>query len=213
MASPVAGVPESGLEPTLHPMQGRAWQGLRLGEVGDVRRDEVPFELDRKLAALCHERGPLRAVLARIASRLVLLECLGAPRLCAALRLRGREAGDFGALRSGSGRGRGEAGPAPPPGGRARLRRAGLDEGAPAGASALRRRRSGLDRSRPARHGGGALQGGPQGGSGLRRSGSGRGNNGEKLHLQGALQPQGEFQVARGQRGCPARGGPHASPL
>jgi hypothetical protein len=43
----------------------------RLVEVGDLRRDEVPWELDRRLAALCRERAPLRAVIARIAARLV----------------------------------------------------------------------------------------------------------------------------------------------
>ena len=74
MASPVAAVAESALEPALYPGgEGAAWEGLRLQEVGDVRRDEVPFELDTKLTALCQERGPLRAVLARIAFRLVSL--------------------------------------------------------------------------------------------------------------------------------------------
>ena len=55
-----------------------------LEEVGDLRRVELPWELDRKLTALCNERGPLRAVLARIAWRLVWLrawERLGFARL------------------------------------------------------------------------------------------------------------------------------------
>ena len=85
MASPVEAVPESAPPPALSPGgEGAAWEGLRLQEVGDVRRDEVPFELDKKLVALCHERGPLRAVLARIAFHLVWLsgwERLGYARL------------------------------------------------------------------------------------------------------------------------------------
>jgi hypothetical protein len=76
----VAAVAESATQPG----QGEAWEGLHLAEVGDVRRDEVPFELDTKLTALCQERGPLRAVLARIAFRLVSLSAwkrLGYARL------------------------------------------------------------------------------------------------------------------------------------
>jgi hypothetical protein len=45
--------------------------GLFAREFGDLSRDEFPFELDRRLVALCRERGPLRAVLAHIAARLV----------------------------------------------------------------------------------------------------------------------------------------------
>jgi hypothetical protein len=55
-----------------------------LEEFGDVRRDEIPFEFDRELGALCRERGPLRAVLARIACRLISLrawERIGYARL------------------------------------------------------------------------------------------------------------------------------------
>ncbi len=84
MASPAEAILECAAEPALHPAGEGAWEGLRLQEVGDVRRDEVPFELDTRLAALCQERGPLRAVLARIASRLVSLhawERIGYARL------------------------------------------------------------------------------------------------------------------------------------
>lgn len=42
-----------------------------LPEVGDVRPDETPRQLDRTLTSLARERGPLRAVLARLADRLV----------------------------------------------------------------------------------------------------------------------------------------------
>ena len=84
MASPAEAIPQCAAEPALYPGGEEAWEGLRLEEAGDVRRDEVPFELDTTLAALCHERGPLRAVLARIASRLVSLrawERIGYARL------------------------------------------------------------------------------------------------------------------------------------
>ena len=65
MATPAEAILDCAAEPALCPGGEGAWEGLRLQEVGDVRRDEVPFELDKRLTALCHERGPLRAVLAR----------------------------------------------------------------------------------------------------------------------------------------------------
>ena len=55
-----------------------------LEEVHDVCRGDYLAELDRRLVALCREQGPLRAVLARIAARLVWLsawERIGYARL------------------------------------------------------------------------------------------------------------------------------------
>ncbi len=78
------GVRELRLRSGLDPSWAGADKGPLLEEFGDVRRDDLPFELDRELAALCRERGPLRAVLARIADRLVLLrawERIGYARL------------------------------------------------------------------------------------------------------------------------------------
>lgn len=63
MATPLNVSPDQGSERGPNDGEGRPL----LDEVGDVRRDELPWDLHRKLVALCRERGPLRAVLSRIA--------------------------------------------------------------------------------------------------------------------------------------------------
>ncbi len=68
-----AAVLESATEPALYPRGQGVEQTLSLEGVHDVCRGDFLAELDRRLAALCHEQGPLRAVLARIAARLVWL--------------------------------------------------------------------------------------------------------------------------------------------
>jgi hypothetical protein len=80
LESRVGARPEAALEL----VQGEAEEGPLPEEFGDLRRAERPWELDRKLVALCRERGPLRAVLSRVAFRLVELrawERLGYARL------------------------------------------------------------------------------------------------------------------------------------
>ena len=74
-----AAVLESATEPALYPRGEGVEQGVH-----DVCRGDFLAELDRRLAALCHEQGSLRAVLARIAARLVWLsawERIGFARL------------------------------------------------------------------------------------------------------------------------------------
>jgi len=75
---------ESATEPALDPRVVRAAERPSLEEVHDVCRGDFLAELDRRLVTLCRERGPLRAVLARIAARLVWLrawERIGYARL------------------------------------------------------------------------------------------------------------------------------------
>ncbi len=82
MASPA--VFEWTTEPALYPRVEGTAERLPLEEVQDVCRGDYLAELDRRLGALCHERGPLRAVVARIAARLVSLcawERIGYARL------------------------------------------------------------------------------------------------------------------------------------
>ena len=84
MASSVEAVLESATEPALDPRGEWAPERPSLQEVHDVCRGDFLAELDRRLVALCRERGPLRAVLARIAARLVALsgwERIGYARL------------------------------------------------------------------------------------------------------------------------------------
>jgi len=75
---------ESALETTLY-ADGEAAERGRPGEDGRALfQAEGLGELDRSLGALCRERGPLRAVLAHIASRLVFVrawERIGYARL------------------------------------------------------------------------------------------------------------------------------------
>ena len=76
----------STLESTLK-VRGRGPSGPRAvpgEEASEARPADVPGDLDRRLVELCRERGPLRAVLARIAFRLVWIrawERLGYARL------------------------------------------------------------------------------------------------------------------------------------
>ena len=84
MASPVEVVREFATEPALDPRGEGAAERPPLREVHDVCRGDFLAELDRRLVALCHEGAPLRAVLARIAARLVSLsawERIGYARL------------------------------------------------------------------------------------------------------------------------------------
>ena len=84
MASALEVVRESAAEPALNPRVEGAAERPSLDEVHDVCRGDFLAELDRRLVALCRERGPLRAVLARIAARLVSLsawERIGYARL------------------------------------------------------------------------------------------------------------------------------------
>jgi hypothetical protein len=88
VASPLEASPESLPEACLESILEWDREGVEerplFHEFGDLRRDEIPFELDRALATRCRERGPLRAVLARIADRLVSIkgwERLGYARL------------------------------------------------------------------------------------------------------------------------------------
>jgi hypothetical protein len=67
MASPTEAV----LEPASYASRGGSDEHLDIDDVRDVCRPDGLEELDRRLAALCREQGPLRAVVARIASRLV----------------------------------------------------------------------------------------------------------------------------------------------
>ncbi len=81
MASPA--VLESATEPALYPRGEGAAETPSLDGSMTCRGDFLA-ELDRRLVALCHEGGPLRAVQARIAARLVSLsawERIGYARL------------------------------------------------------------------------------------------------------------------------------------
>jgi len=69
VASSAEAIPRAGRAPSF--LHAREDERPRLEEVGTLRRDELRWELDRTLLALCRERGPLRAVLARVATRLV----------------------------------------------------------------------------------------------------------------------------------------------
>ena len=101
--------------------------------------------VDRRLAALCRERGPLRALLACIARRLVGSEAWERLGYARALRLFGRTPGFVGAMGPESRPGWTGVLCLSPPGGGAGLRDARLDEGAPAGQLAARRMRPGVD--------------------------------------------------------------------
>ena len=75
---------ESALGSALDPSGEATEGGLGVADGRYPRQAEAFGELDRRLLALCRERGPLRAVLARIASRLVFLrawERIGYARL------------------------------------------------------------------------------------------------------------------------------------
>jgi len=71
VASPAVAVRESATELPPGPRGEAAEEAASLEEVGNVFRSDSLAELDRRVVALCRERGPLRAVLARIAARLV----------------------------------------------------------------------------------------------------------------------------------------------
>jgi hypothetical protein len=69
---------------TVYPAGEPAYESLSPDDVHAARQVEGLIAMDRRLAALCRERGPLRAVLARIAWHLVILrawERIGYARL------------------------------------------------------------------------------------------------------------------------------------
>ncbi len=80
----MAGLAEAAVESTPDPGGERTEETLLLEDVRDAEEPDGLAALDRRLHALCRERGPLRAVLARIAWRLVIVrawERLGYARL------------------------------------------------------------------------------------------------------------------------------------
>ncbi len=80
----MAGLAEAAVESTPHPGGERTEETLLLEDVHDAEQPEGLAAVDRRLEALCRERGPLRAVLARIARRLVVVrawERIGYARL------------------------------------------------------------------------------------------------------------------------------------
>ena len=69
----MAGLAEAALESTPYSSGQQSDESLLLEDVYDPVQPEGLLAVDRKLEALCRERGPLRAVLARIAWRLVVV--------------------------------------------------------------------------------------------------------------------------------------------
>ncbi len=80
----MAGLAEAARESTPDPGGDLTDEMLLLEDVRDAGQPDGLLAVDRRLAALCRERGPLRAVLARIARRLVVVrawERIGYARL------------------------------------------------------------------------------------------------------------------------------------
>ena len=67
----MAALAEAARESTPDPGGDRTDEMPLLEDVRDARQPDSLAAVDRRLDALCRERGPLRAVLARIAGRLV----------------------------------------------------------------------------------------------------------------------------------------------